>query len=60
MITKKKLSQFSKRKLEEFVAEERQASKIYKKYGFNKIAKQEHQHFVFFDKLINKKRKKYI
>lgn len=47
----------TKRKLKSFVREEKEASKMYRGYGFKSQAKDEAEHSRFFAKLLRRKEK---
>lgn len=44
----------TKKKIKALIKEEKSASKMYRKYGLKKIAKQEAQHFKFLSKKLRR------
>lgn len=47
----------TEKKLRELIKDEKKASKEYRGYGFNRLAKQEHQHSIFLGNKLKGKTK---
>ena len=46
------MMRLTKKKAQDLLVDERKANKLYKKYGYKRMAKDEGRHAMFFDKML--------